>query len=131
MTNPIHIDPHLAARKCSKLECDVVLLRNATPPMRWSDVAAILECSQGEARRLWSSANRKVNGGYVPPVVSRPAVEDKLAPGYVKPPTKAEMDRAMRATDPDVVATWRGIPMVGGGNRKKTRAFRRPSLPPR
>lgn len=95
MTNPTHIDPSLAARKCSKLECDVVMLRNATPPMRWSSVAGILGCTQGEARRLWSSANRKVNGGYVP--VKRTAAED----------------RAIAVTDPDIIRGLRGIPTVG------------------
>lgn len=95
MTPPHHIDPLLAAKKCSKEEQEVVMLRNAQPPMRWSDIAGILRCSQGEARRLHASANQKVNGGYVP--VKRTAAED----------------RAIAVTDPDIIRGLRGIPTVG------------------
>lgn len=126
MTHPEYIDPNLARRTCTPDELEIIHARNQL--LSWTQIGQMTNRSRGIVKRIHGQANRKVNGGYVPVEASRPTKEEKLAPGYVKPPTKGEMARAMRATDPDWLATKRGIPLVG---TPKVRGFRRPELPPR
>lgn len=111
MTHAEYIDPAAAATRCTDAELAIVNMRNAR--MSWTDIAAVTHRTRGSVRTMWGSANRKVNGGYVPPTPAVPASE--LAPGYVQP-TRAERnatERAVRATDPDVLATWQGVPVAG------------------
>lgn len=93
MTHPEHIDPTLAAKKCTQAELDVVHLRNHATS--WTLIAHELGKSRGTIRHLWSQANRKVNGGYVPDTHD------------------AAREKAIRALDPDVQRTKQGIPMAG------------------
>ena len=105
MTHPEHIDPDLARRKCNPDELEIIHARNQL--LTWTQIGQMTGRSRGTVRRIWGQANRKVNGGYVPPASSQ-----------------ADEERAIRATDPDVMATWRGIPIVG---KPKVRGFRRPN----
>ena len=100
MTHAWHIDPNLAAAKCTLVEREIVLMRNATPPMAWSDIAGIVQRTQGECRRIWAEANRKVNGGYVPPTGKLTREE-------------RELERLKLMADPDIIAGLKGIPTVG------------------
>jgi hypothetical protein len=114
LTDPTHIDPHLASKVCTPAEQEVVRMRNTG--ISWTNCAELAGRPRGQVRREWASANAKVNGGYVPVVAD---VDPKSLPaGYVAPKAqreKAGTKRAVRATDPDVIATWRGIPVSGAG----------------
>lgn len=91
--HPEWIDPVLAAKRCTPREIEVARLRNMR--MSWTTMVTITGRSRGEIQREWGSANRKVNGGYVPP-------KDDAA-------TK----RAIAVTDPDIILGLRGMPTVG------------------
>ena len=95
MTHAEHIDPQLAASKCTPAEQEIVRLRNYTPPMSWTNITVITGKRRGTVRELWASANQKVNGGYVPPKVDK------------------AHERATRINDPDILRGLRGIPVIG------------------
>lgn len=96
MTHAEWIDPDLARRRCTTLEVEVAMMRNYR--MSWATIALTAGRPQGQIRREWASANQKVNGGYVP---SRKTKADR------------DLERAMRAADPDIIRGLRGIPTVG------------------
>ena len=98
MTHAEYIDPNLARRKCTTDELEIILARNYQ--MSWTTIGLMTGRSRGVVRRIWASANLKVNGGYVP--TTRRLSKDER-----------DEERARLAADPDTIRGLRGIPTVG------------------
>lgn len=94
MTHAEYLDPTRAEKLCTPAELEIVGYRNQTPPMSWSQIVRVTGKSKSTVRSAWANANRKVRGGYVPPV-------------------DHAHDRATEINDPDILKTLQGIPVAG------------------